>query len=66
LYINHLTGAQKIKHVKGKGRIKTTIEDIGSWEFWRKRDLKKKIIPLNCDTPSDPLQGFIFVSFSAY
>ena len=33
LYINHLTGAQKIKRVKGKGRIKAAIEDIGSWEL---------------------------------
>jgi hypothetical protein len=53
LYINHLTGAQKIKRVKGKGRIKAAIEDIGSWEFWRKIGLEKKITPLNCDTPSD-------------
>ena len=53
MYINHLTGAQKIKRVKGKGRIKAAIEDIGSWEFWRKIGLEKKITPLNCGTPSD-------------
>ena len=53
LYINHLTGAQKIKRVKGKGRIKAAIEDIGSWEFWRKIEFKKKITPLNCGTPSN-------------